>query len=234
MSKEGFVLRFFWGPREESSAACAVRMNKFLKGLKAIDEVFTDWRTTGKRKSVELSGKTGQLQELLERGANRFEVPPFEPIRDLGFSLWVLSGGYAAASLDVHCGCYSEYVKNAVHLSPPTTGAAGRRLFRVPVLVETCKLVARCWEPDEGQVWSLRLHEAIKPSPSDIDVGWITYVSNRVRKLTSVPEMEVIPVKGHGSIIVTTSQRFSTDNPKHLQKAKALAALVNSPVELGR
>lgn len=110
----------------------------------------------------------------------------------------------------------------------PVGGSVGKRVCRSEPLIALCRVVARCWDPDVGQVWSHKLDEHVAIPPDGIDVGWLTYIGERGLALPEFDKrIEVLPVKGLGHLIVATRQRFSTKNANHIKRAKLVAAALN-------
>jgi hypothetical protein len=233
MSDEGFILRFFWGPRTETSGQCADRLYEFLAGLATLDPVFsTKWYAIGKDQNNPrhrpIILNQADLQACCERGTFWTEVAPLRRIEGLGFSVDIFTAGYWMLPLSVHCGCCSEYIDNSVVMHLPNSGVAGRRMHRAGFLTRLSQLLVKCWEPDVGQVWSTKLRDALALPADAVEVGWITYVANRVRQPPRFPkEILVVPVEGLGHLFVATRQRFFTENESHLNRARLVAGALN-------
>jgi hypothetical protein len=120
---------------------------------------------------------------------------------------------------------------NSLLLDLPYSGSPGRRTLRVNFLVPLCRLVAECWDPDVGQVQSRAIDEAFRTATGGVDVGWLTYIADRLRKEPALgPEFIVEPVDGRGRIIVATKQRFSSSNPSHIARLRKVYQSLNGPI----
>jgi hypothetical protein len=228
MVMEVHTVRFFWGPRREEAGQVAKRLLRYLKGLLELDPVFDQWYPVGKNPDRSVPLDLGTLEALCRKGISRGEIPPFKLMEDLGFAVNLLTGGSWMLWLRVHGGVATPYVPNSLIMDLPPTGVVGRRVHRVPPLIALCRLVVQCWGPEVGQIWSAKLSEVLDVPEGGIDVGWLTYIARQRMRLPELDKaIEVIPIARAGHLIVSTRQRFSTDNANHLVRATRIAAALN-------
>jgi hypothetical protein len=139
VSKEGFFLRCFWGPRRETADEAADRLRRFLTGLSGFDSVYSQWyplkRDPDDPRSKPLSLTTNALAPLFHEGIWRSELPPFNADEEMGFETDLWTGGSWRLTLKVHCGVCTPHLRNSLILDLPVTGAAGKRLCRVDPLI---------------------------------------------------------------------------------------------------
>lgn len=124
---ETYLAAAYWRARKETLEDCVARVSVFLKQLATAGEEFTGWRERGRSKKDALNRKvigaeqSDDLKALLEKGRNRYDIPPRGIIEELGYSLSLWNGRSSESeslSLRIHCGDYSNAVLNAVTLSP--------------------------------------------------------------------------------------------------------------------
>jgi hypothetical protein len=110
----------------------------------------------------------------------------------------------------------------------PSGDATGRRVLRTKVLADLLQITVKCWDPDVGQVWSHELSDALEIPDDGIDVGWLTYVANRIRRIPSLSSpIRILSVAELGKIVLATHQPFCTQDHEHLQAAKSIAVALN-------
>ncbi len=225
------------GPRRESRRTCADRLLKFLKRLRHIDPVFkSNWFGAGERpedprnKPVVLD--SAALDSVLKKGIHKTDYVPGSlptPIRDLGFSVCLVSDGYHRVSLWIQCGGHTKLVDNSIIIQLPNSGVAGGRVFSIPTLTRIFDLIVHCWNPDVGQVWSSQMSDAIGESNDDLQVGWLTYVASRTIALPTLDSrFQRVPIGRVGHVFVATKQRFNVDHENHVARLKHLSSVLKT------
>ena len=102
-----FYTGAYWGPRTESLAQCATRLEICLRSLGASHEVLSRWYGKGRSRSAAsrraIDVEIGTLESMLARGRNRTDVGG-EVIAELGFSLELWNNNPVAVSFSTLCG----------------------------------------------------------------------------------------------------------------------------------
>lgn len=91
------------------------------------------------------------------------------------------------------------------------------------------------WEPEWGVVTSSALRDLqVEDGKAGTFLGWMTYFSHRRGVLPSLPPtLRVEPVEDKGSLVILTPEPFSTANPQHLERVRAVAPMLQQAGLLG-
>jgi hypothetical protein len=150
----------YWGPREESRTACALRMSAFLHALAKQDAAFALWfKKASSRKAplVSLPNDADELSVLVK--TNQRDVGS-GAIVELGFSYsaWTGPSSRMTASLSATFGGLSPAVRNSVVLSfdPEASPAPDLLQSILPAAVAE-------FDPEDGGVSST---ESLSAHPS--------------------------------------------------------------------
>jgi len=87
------------------------------------------------------------------------------------------------------------------------------------------RAVVDSWDPDWGRVSTFEMDKAINPQVyTGVDVGWLTYLSDRYGKLPRLPaEYQVTRIEGLGNLITITGiDRITASNPAHVAAVQQL------------
>jgi len=231
MATESFMLRFFWGPREEGPESMAARLCRFLNRLGRLDPLFKSWqqyqKSSGEMKPVRRT--KSDLSALCAKGIMRSNIPPYPPLPGGGhFTVNIETKATWVLPLTVFCGSFSENLQNRVILTLPIADEEFRRICNVSVLEELVRAAVESWDPDVGQIWSPVLADSLMVPMDAIEVGWLTYVSKRIMRVPELPaSIRVSPVGRSGTLIVATEDLFSTNNPEHRKRAMSIATALN-------
>lgn len=231
MPTESFLLRFFWGPREEGPESMAARLCRFLNRLGRLDPLFKSWqqyqKSSGEMKPIPRTKR--DLSVLCAKGIMRSNIPPYPPMPGGGcFTVNIDTKATWVLPLRVFCGCTSENLWNSVILYLPVAGEECQRICNVSVLEELVRATVDCWDPDVGQIWSSELADSLIVPMDGIEIGWLTYVSKRKMRVPDLPaSIRVSPVGQAGTLIVATEDLFSTNNPEHHKRAISIATALN-------
>lgn len=90
--------------------------------------------------------------------------------------------------------------------------------------------MALAWEPDRGVVMSHSHREMLRENGKlpPVLVGWVTYLSRRRGPVPPLPApVRVEPVEDLGTLITLTPERFTADNPSHVELAAHVRALLD-------
>lgn len=220
---ESFYAGAYWTARKETVEACTSRAVACLLGLAACDPLFSRWLKLGKSRKEALKNEVSispeEIKALLIKGVNRRDANK-EIIQELGMTVGLWTGGKneEAASIMIHCGSYSTIVGNSCVIDLPYGEEAAKRILKIETLISIAEVMVRSWDPDWVTVSSWRLREKVLTLESAIpQVGWLTYISNRLGSISSVPPpAELIKIDETGNLLIATRERFSTEREEHV------------------
>lgn len=224
-----FMLGAYWDARPDSLEKCTEDVKRLLAGLAQTDPFLANWHEVGRsrkdalKKAVD-AADTQRIRDLLLKGRNRRDIGR-QVIEELGFSLSLWSRAsdeVAAASIRIHCGCYSKLVGNNVLIDLPSNSARPQWVKNARALLA---LVAEVWRPKWAGIMSKR---AIKERDYDADypfVDWMVYVPRAVQAMPLPSRVEVL--KDLGSIIIVQADPPVGDSAEellHIRKVESLLA----------
>jgi len=150
----------YWGPREESAEACAQRLRSYFDEIECEFPALNRWYEVGIPKKRQ--GSVGcasdydlvRLTRLVAKGVNRYDVPPREIIKDLGFRipLYDRRRGDTCTGLGIHCGCYSRWTTNSVVLNVASEPSASG-LDREDVIEKIFDIGVKVWNAETGMAF---------------------------------------------------------------------------------
>jgi hypothetical protein len=223
----------YWGPWRESVDECGDRLMVCLNRLAQSSEVFANWYETGRsrkdalKRPISLQDKAHMLR-LLDRGVHRRDTDK-SVIEDLGFGIGIWNGAAdeRAASLSVHCGCYSTTPRmgNTCVLNLPKVLGDLEKKER---LVEVLRALVIAWEPDWGGVISRRSREARNLPVGSVYVDWILYLNRTNVDRSRLPaSASVESINSLGTIITTQDCPIDPTNAADLNNVNAVAAALD-------
>jgi hypothetical protein len=175
-----FYAGAYWGPRAESSAECAARLEACLTGLGGSHELLARWYRKGRTRSA-ASGQPVDidrevLEAMLAAGRGREEVGG-EVIPELGFSLALWNNNPVAASLSALCGASpaTPSIMNSFVLTLPAGSGAAAGLYDAGVAAGILRSVVEAWRPR----WATFASHAMRTRQGGAAppvVGWQTFV----------------------------------------------------------
>jgi hypothetical protein len=228
-----FYAAVYWGARQEPRDVCAARICAALNELRSVNDQFQNWYKQGRSRKESLQHdiliEIGAIDRLLAAGVNRTDIGK-NPIPELGFSLSFWNGGpeNGAISLMLRCGVYDIRIGNAVVLNLPRDGEQAKDVIRFDTMSQILEIFARHFVPDWGTVNSTRLRNSVLNIPKEMpQVGWLTYLSRTFGEVPPCPDYELITIAELGTLIVTTREVFSVDDPKHVRSVMAAAEAVH-------
>ncbi len=234
---ESYYLGAYWGIRKESVEECAQRLAGFLMCLAECDPCFLHWFKKGKSRKEALTHKinpdVASLQILLLAGRHRTDIG-HKVIEDLGFLVGLWNGASTdteSAGLTVTCGSYAPRPGvNSCVINLPYGKTMTERLLRVPVLKAVMECVVSAWDPDWSVITSRQYQDKVPLPPSNAPrMGWLLYLSSRRGEVPPLPSSTTVERLGkQGTLVITTQERFTASNPRHVE----MAAQVTE--ELGR
>ncbi|RWE72902.1 MAG: hypothetical protein EOS63_29410 [Mesorhizobium sp.] len=111
-------INVYWGPRKRTAKDSIPQLQAHFRALAIADERLASWAPLGRSLKKAMASEpidtsaASNLQHLLEKGQNKTDIAPRQPIPELGYrvSLWNQRRGNVEASTSIHCGAYSEYL----------------------------------------------------------------------------------------------------------------------------
>ncbi|TDA66429.1 MAG: hypothetical protein D9V45_05745 [Chloroflexi bacterium] len=232
---EPYYVGVYWGIREETVETCAARASAMFNHLAECDPIFQRWFMLGRsRKEAlkhEVKTDVKTMQALLLKGRNRTDFGR-QVIHELGFSFYAWNGGeddQDAVGINFTCGCYAHQIANHCLIRLPSGEDSRARVMRIPVLIDILKGMVTSWEADWGVVNSSNFTDiAPRKSPKAPIISWITYLSEDRGILPLLPApVRVEDVDDHGNMIILTEERFTVNNPTHLEIASRVTAILD-------
>lgn len=160
MSAEPGLLGLYWPERREALSECVGLCLETFRILQAngYDRFFTRGASRRDARKHAFVVSAANVSALLEAGVHRRDLPPREPIVDLGWRIGLWSGDAddEAYSLSIHCGSYVPRVRNNVLLQLPPGGphsliaASGRARSVYEALLDL-------WHPTQAVLCSGRI-----------------------------------------------------------------------------
>lgn len=228
---DNYQVDVVWGPRKETRDECLARAVRCLKKLGQIDPSMASWSIKGPGQEPH-SLTPAALNKIVRPGTD-FEGEGRNATCRLGFNLEIHAGTGRHDWIDfsARCGEYSDIAPNLVKVAVPgPETVSGQRLFQPGVLEGILAALVACYEPSWGIVNPPNDYgagfEGLKiDCPS---VAWMTYLSAARGPLPPLSHhYRVVAVKGHGTIIVTVEEPYSSQNERHLRLAQELYDLLN-------
>ncbi|WP_434384707.1 Imm52 family immunity protein [Melittangium boletus] len=219
---ERHYLGAYWGPRKETALECARRAEFFFHLLAECDPTFVQWYRGGRGFPRELPGfpvssAPEEWEKLFLRGVNRTDATK-RVIEDLGFRENVWNAKKLRTRVELHCGEYSLFGNgNTCLIYPPEEGPERERMLCAPLMAGVLKSVALAWDPDFAMVSSTPMVDLIQKRPSEVRVGWLTYLSRRQGRLPPLPTpVRIEPVGDLGWLLVLSEEAMTASDPEHV------------------
>lgn len=225
-----FTLGAYWDARPDSVDKCAASAADLFARLAEIDPLLANWYEPGRSRKDALRRKVGTsdihtFRELLLKGRYRRDVGR-EVIEDLGFRIGFWNGAgvkEAEASLDIHCGCYSEYAGNNVIINLPYVSQGVRWVQNASTLLAS---IAKIWQPKWAGIMSMK---AISERDYDADrpfVDWMVYVPRSVPAMPSPSRVGLL--KDLGSIVVVQPDPPVGEDAEELSRIRRVESLLRT------
>jgi hypothetical protein len=227
---ETYYAGVYWLNRSETSQACARRAEAYFRLLASLDPSWTQW--FGKADTLEDALKL-RIDPTAAVFESLFAQKEHQTVRG-GYALDVWNGDSStnATTTNFSCGSSSHFVSNVCVLEPPepARSPAGERIVTASTLAQVLRAMAIAWEPDRGVVMSHSYAEMLRKDGKlpPVLVGWVTYLSRRRGPVPPLPApVRVEPVENLGTLITLTAERFTADNPAHVELAAHVRALLD-------
>lgn len=152
----------YWGPRQRAIEALVAQAAAYFHVLAQADDRLAHWARKGRSLRQSLTsepvdtGSSEVLRGLLLKGQNKTDMPPRQPIPELGYrlSFWNQRLGYLEASASVHCGAYSEYLSDdSQNNALLELNCLDEHGLAVGVLLDVFLKAIDIWQPVWGTVW---------------------------------------------------------------------------------
>lgn len=123
---ESGLLGLYWSARPDHLEDCGRRAYETLRALQSLgyEHYYFPGRSRRDALKRQLEVTEKNVLTTLSRGVNRRDLPPREPIPELGWRMRLWSGGSddESYSISITCGGYSKAVGNSVVLQLPSRG----------------------------------------------------------------------------------------------------------------
>ena len=227
---ETYYAGVYWLNRPETSQDCARRAETYFRLLASLDPTWARW--FGKADTFEEALKlridpvAATFEALFAQKENQL------PIDGYSLGLWNGEQHPGATSTDFACGISSHFLSNACVLEPPTPARSphGERIVNASTMTQVLRAMAIAWEPDRGVAMSHSHREMLRKDGKlpPMLVGWVTYLSRRRGPIPPLPApVRVEPVEELGTLITLTPERFTADNPSHVELATHVRSLLD-------
>ncbi len=211
---QGYDLSALWGPRPASLEESAAKVVRFLLLIQELGAgQFGRWYELGYSRSEALSRRV-QVEEQAIREFMASRVQPHTD-RGLGFRIGLWNGAAdddEAIGLSICCGLTFRSLSNACVIGLPRLRERTVSLLTTSTLVQLTRGIVDVFDPDRVRCF---------PMLDEAPVGWLHYLRARPSDLPQLPA-EIHGV-GPGALIVKTNEPFSTENPEHRERARAIA-----------
>lgn len=237
---ETYYAGVYWRGRHESAEACARRAERYFRLLAPLDSTWIQWFEKADTLEEALKLRINPVAATFETLFSLKEHQLFE-----GYMLSLWNGEHRGANsqfadataTNFSCGYASRFSPNVCVLNPPlpTNGPVGERIVTAPIMTQVLRAMAVAWEPDRGIVMSDTYRDNFMPEKlPPVLVGWVTYLSRRRGTVPPLPEpVRVEPVEDLGTLITLTPERFTVDNPAHVELASQVRQILDQAGLLG-
>jgi hypothetical protein len=237
---EKYYAGVYWRGRKESAEACARRAERYLQLVAALDSTWAHWFS-----KADTLGKS--LASRVVPTASTFEMLFAHKEQRLldGYMMSLWNGEHTGAAsqfsdatmTNFSCGHASRFTPNVCVLNPPAPegSRAGERIATAATMTQLLRAMALAWEPDRGVVMSGPYRDQTWPDKQPpVYVGWVTYLSRRRGTVPPLPApVRVEPVEDLGTLITLTPERFTVDNPAHVELAQHVRQILDQAGLLG-
>jgi Immunity protein 52 len=242
MSGEVNHVKAYWGPREETTHDCAVRLARMLEELAEAHPAFSHWnkqaysRAAANKPAWAMPPDIDELTKVFEKG-RQFKDRPRIPWPEMGYRVPAWNGldPPYGASLSVGPGTYtaSRSFPNTIDLGLNRAGPDNTDLINVAVLKPALRSVAMAWEPDYAVVvpWAYWPQAFGGDGYPQLRSGWMTYLAPQYADQIIPPPAAIVEPMPNGRILLlATEEPFDMENPAHLAVAVAVQTAL-SPLQ---
>jgi len=219
----------YWGPREESTAQCASRLDMCLTSLALGSKLFRFWYKRGKSKPEALIHPidSERLTSLVASG-KRTRDSDNSNIECLGYRIGIWNGENEdlSASLSITCGMHARtpHLSNAVVLNLPSE--LGDSTYR-EVSLQALTSIISSWEPDWAAVISHQSADSRPFTTGKPFVDWMLYLRGSTFDHCKLPiSASCIELENLGKVVITQDCPIEPKNPTHIQNVEAVESIV--------
>ena len=209
-SMDPLYIAAYWSARSEDVEQCALRTERCLAALAAVDPLLTLWfskRAARSRARVPVVPDAEALRADLLAGRNRRDDDR-SVLSDLGFRLGFWNGDDDdPVSLSIKCGLSNGApgLSNAVVLDLPPPSPRCANLYTLDAVSAQLQSLVDAWSADWAVVTSNSLRAAQGCGGGSPVLGWVSYLSARRGVVPQLPApFSRLPLWG-GSVIMTGS-----------------------------
>jgi hypothetical protein len=223
--QENFNMCMYWpGGQKRRLIAYLEDMADYLKAIAPLDPLLSTWFLKGNsvaeaRQLDFLSDFRSCYEKLARRKHNR--EADRHPDMGFCFGIW---NGHTEVAQGMSVSSDRGWAKpDYLNLGLPWRSEVSENLFRIPTLVTIIHTAAKRWplrwahvSSDEYQCDKVILR-------GFRGVGWMAYVPALLAKSDFPEAAQIIHLGTLGSVVVTTNEVFSSENPDHVERAHTIA-----------
>jgi hypothetical protein len=225
--KETYYAGVYWLARRESAEQCARRAETFFSLLSHCDSIYTLWfeQADSLKKALQL-----QFEPTYDTFLRFFGKSAYKERKDgFRFSAWT---GHEedgrGGMLMLRCGSAAQVVPNSCLLHLPSEEPDLGRVLTVSVMTQVLRSLVLAWEPDHGGVFSNE-YQSLRDEPASKPyTGWLMYFPRHRGEVPALPApVRVEPVEDKGTLVILTPERFTVDDPVHVNLADQVRTLLD-------
>jgi hypothetical protein len=226
MTLSTYSIRGFWGPRQQTPEAIALRFNGLIDKLHLLHPAFDNWIWRGaNKKPIPFVAVRDDLAEKIAAAVMRHEDGDPNPV--LGYSFSVLNSKITnpkSLRVSVHAGSWRNYsvwsnaaqIETAFRMEPDPT-IVTYQMFKAALIA-----FAEAFEMTFCIALPNNLGEFWLEGPK-FGFGWINYVAPRFAPLIKPPQNAIVEYRPNGGLLMSaTNETFVTENPQHLAVAREI------------
>ena len=210
----------YWPARDESIEVRAQRTSAVLQSLSRCDAALSRWfekaYSLKKALTLEFSPTPEKLREMISKKYSElFSAWTGQRDNEEGAALSVLEGN-------------SGLSPSTCMLDMSSTGSLWARVGTATGLAAILRCMALAWDPEWGIATSHQYWNSLSPRPELGEfTGWVTYYSRGWGIVPPLPApTRIEPVEDKGTLVILTPERFSMDNPEHVDHAARVNELL--------
>jgi hypothetical protein len=239
----------YWRKRPIYLGQFIETLQQFLQELGSFHPVFTNLSEIGGKPNAEIATKedwSNFTAIALERAWNdtvplsrhthldQNNKPTLATVSRTGFHLHFQNDGYnkrkcLGTYISVSAGATSPYLNSAVVIHLPTTQYP--EFAEVDFVSRLYQIVEKHWQPNDGLVSSENFRDLTysQERTTIAAVGWLSYVTDKTLLAGVPPEFRQIAC-ANGSLVVTSEELSSAENPEHVSRAMILRDILQKPL----
>ncbi|WP_219319592.1 Imm52 family immunity protein [Methylovirgula sp. HY1] len=229
MTLSRYAMVGFWGARQETPEALALRFNHLIDRLALIDPVLSNWIWINEnRKPIQFARIQGQLAEKIAAAVAKADDG--EPVPIFGYrfgTLNVLGDTPRLFDLSIHAGSWIEndsFYSNKASLTTDYYAAPDPAIVTYKIFKQALLAIAESFEVTFCAAFPNDLMD-LWPKGQKFRFGWINYVSPRFAPLVTPPKSAFVEYRQNGGLLMAaTDETFITSNPQHLAAARDIEA----------